>query len=56
LWHFTDYFAVLYHHHRLRDLAFYIGAKIWPDVNYLIALYGKPKRSLHLRQFLHKLR
>jgi hypothetical protein len=47
--------APLYHHRRLGDWTFYLGALLWPDANYLTAVCGKPDRPAFLRQSLRDL-
>jgi hypothetical protein len=48
----TSHFSTLYHHRCLKDWTFYLAALIWPDPEYLVAIYGTPDRALFFRQFL----
>jgi hypothetical protein len=48
----TRHFSTLYHHRSLKDWADYLVALIWPESEYLAAIYGKPDRVLFFRQFL----
>jgi hypothetical protein len=47
----TRHFAALYHHRCLKDWAAYLAAMVWPEPEYLAAIYGKPDRALFFRQF-----
>jgi hypothetical protein len=51
----TPHFAALYRHRRLRDWRFYVSAVLWPQTEYLIAVYGEPDRTRFIRQFLRTL-
>jgi hypothetical protein len=52
LGYFTRHFAVFYHHRRLQDWRFYVASLLWPQPQYLAAVYGQPDRAVFLRQFL----
>jgi len=47
----TRHFSTLYRHRRLDDWAFYLAALVWPQPEYLVAIYGRPDRALFFRQF-----
>ena len=51
----TQHFAALYRHRRLHDWVFYVSALLWPQPEYLKAVYGEPDRTRFLRQFLKTL-
>ncbi len=55
LGYFTPHFAALYRHRRLHDWIFYISALLWPQTEYLIAVYGESNRTRFIRQFLRTL-
>jgi len=48
----TRHFSTLYHHRRLNDWAYYLAALVWPQPEYLVAIYGRTDRALFFRQFL----
>jgi len=48
----TGHAATLYHHRRLSDWFFYLKGLIWPQKEYLSAMYGRPDRSRFFRQIL----
>lgn len=52
---FTSHFAVLYRHRRLHERLFYLAALLWPQADYLLAVYGEPDRTRFLRQNLRAL-
>ncbi len=39
-------------HLSLKEWVIFMGAKLWPDADYLIAVYGKPDRAAHIRRLL----
>ncbi len=41
-----------YRHFSLREWVIFMGAKLWPDADYLLAVYGKPDRAAHIRSLL----
>lgn len=51
----TPHFAALYRHRRLHDWVFYVSALLWPQPEYLMAVYGEPDRTRFLRQCLRTL-
>ena len=55
LGYFTPHFAALYRHRRLHDWIFYVSALLWPQTEYLMAVYGEPDRTRFIRQFLRTL-
>ncbi|MFI5329498.1 MAG: nucleotidyltransferase family protein [Desulfobaccales bacterium] len=55
LGYFTPHFAALYRHRRLHDWVFYVSALLWPQPEYLLAVYGEPDRARFLRQALRTL-
>lgn len=55
LGYLTSHFAALYRHRRLRDRLFYVSALLWPQTDYLVAVYGEPDRTRFIRQFLRTL-
>jgi hypothetical protein len=51
----TGHAATLYHHRRLSDWFFYLKALIWPQKEYLAAMYGRPDRIVFFRQIMASL-
>jgi hypothetical protein len=52
LGYLTPHFAALYRHRRLSAWTFYISALLWPQTEYLMAVYGESNRTRFIRQFL----
>jgi hypothetical protein len=52
LGYLTIHAATLYHHRRLSDWFFYLRALIWPQEEYLTAIYGRPDRNVFFHQIL----
>ena len=48
----TRHFSTLYHHRRLNDWVYYLAALVWPQPEYLVAIYGRSDRALFFRQSL----
>lgn len=55
LGYLTPHFAVLYRHRRLSAWTFYISALLWPQTEYLMAVYGESNRTRFIRQFFKTL-
>jgi hypothetical protein len=50
----TNYFSVFYHH-KAKEWPSFIGSKLWPDLTYLEAHFGKANRLSYFKRFLKKL-
>lgn len=46
---FTGHFSSLYHHCTFAEWFFYISSVLWPQRDYLVAIYGKPDRVRFVR-------
>jgi hypothetical protein len=55
LGYLTPHFAALYRHRRLPDWIFYVSALLWPQTDYLLAVYGESDRTRFMRQILKTL-
>jgi len=53
--YFTRHFSDLYHHCTFSEWFFYISSMLWPQRDYLVAIYGKPDRVRFVRQFFKTL-
>jgi len=51
----TPHFSALYRHRRLHSWVFYVSALLWPQSEYLMAVYGEPDRTRFIQQFFSTL-